>query len=59
MTTRRTFLKTSLAAGAALTMPLTLSRSAHAGRYGRLSSRAGWLRWSRQRRSGQRHECRQ
>ncbi len=30
MTTRRTFLKTSLAAGAALTMPLTLSRSAHA-----------------------------
>ncbi|MHB8969383.1 MAG: Gfo/Idh/MocA family oxidoreductase [Pirellulaceae bacterium] len=31
MTTRRTFLKTSLAAGAALTMPLSLSRSAHAG----------------------------
>ncbi len=30
MTTRRSFLKTSLAAGAALTMPLTLSRSAHA-----------------------------
>ena len=31
MTTRRNFLKTSLAAGAALTMPLSLARSAHAG----------------------------
>ncbi|MBN1854540.1 MAG: Gfo/Idh/MocA family oxidoreductase [Pirellulales bacterium] len=31
MTTRRSFLKTSMAAGAALTMPLTLARSAHAG----------------------------
>jgi len=30
MTTRRTFLKTSLAAGAALTTPLSLTRSAHA-----------------------------
>ena len=30
MTTRRTFLKSSLAAGAALTMPLSLARSAHA-----------------------------
>ncbi len=31
MTTRRTFLKTSLAAGAALTLPLPVARSAHAG----------------------------
>ncbi|MHB8867110.1 MAG: Gfo/Idh/MocA family protein [Pirellulaceae bacterium] len=31
MTTRRTFLKHSLAASAALSMPLSLSRSAHAG----------------------------
>ncbi len=30
MTTRRTFLKTSLAAGAALTLPLSVARSAHA-----------------------------
>ena len=58
MTTRRSFLKTSLAAGAALTMPLSLARSVHARRHGRLPRRIDWLRWSRQRCGRQRHERR-